>query len=73
MVIFMDEKRGSGQPFEGLQHALETGRLATTGTAPRLRSYDPDYQDTGLADREARIRFGSRTAVPAIRRTKPRA
>lgn len=69
-----DRLAGEGQPFAGLQRALENGRLsAGRASAPRARQYIPDYIATGSTDREARVRFGANTTEPQYRRTGPRA
>lgn len=70
-------ERGDGmdasQPFSGLQHALDSGRLKVGTPEARVRRYIPDYQQTSVVGREERIRSGSGSAEPQHRRPGPRA
>jgi hypothetical protein len=60
-------------PFAGLQRALDEGRLSVRADeAPRSRCYIPDFPQASVADREARIRFGSASPVPEFRRPNAR-
>lgn len=69
-----DRAAGDGQPFAGLQRALENGRLKVgTLSASRTRRYIADYADASAVGRDDRIRFGSDTAQPEYRRPGPRA
>lgn len=69
-----DRLAGEGQPFAGLQRALENGSLSVGhASALRVRRYIPDYVETSSASREARVRFGQDTAEPQYRRLGPRA
>lgn len=69
-----DRLAGEGQPFAGLQRALENGRLSIgSASAPRAHRYIPDYTDIISTNREARVRFGRDTAEPQFRRPGPRA
>lgn len=68
-----DRVSGGGQPFAGLQRALETGRLSVGGSGPRIREYMPDYVHSSAVSREERVRFGSGTPEPQYHRPGPRA
>jgi antitoxin (DNA-binding transcriptional repressor) of toxin-antitoxin stability system len=68
-----DRLAGSGQPFAGLQRALESGRLSVGTSGPRIREYMPDYLHSSEVGREERVRFGSRTPEPQYHRPGPRA
>ena len=69
----VDRAAGTGQPFAGLQRALDSGRLAVGAPDPRMRRYIPDYQEASAVSREERLRFGGGTAEPRYRRPGPRA
>lgn len=69
-----DLPKSEGQPFEGLQRALEAGRLSVQpDDSPRVREYFPDYTSTSSVQREERIRFGGTSPQQAFWRTQPRA
>jgi hypothetical protein len=70
----VDRVAGAGQPFSGLQRALDSGRLSL-GTTPavRARQFITDYAHSGGLSREVRVRFGSDTDEPQYRRPGPRA
>jgi hypothetical protein len=56
-------------PFAGLQRALDEGRLTLRDEeAPRPRRYIPDIPLRSTTDREGRIRFGSASRIPELRR-----
>jgi hypothetical protein len=64
-----------GEPFSGLQSALEAGLLDVTPSEPRrARRVIPGYSAFGSHGREERIRIGARgNAEPERRRQSPRA
>jgi hypothetical protein len=69
----VDRAAGTGQPFAGLQRALESGRLRVGTREPRIREYMPDYRHSSAVSREERVRFGGGTVEPQYHRPGPRA
>jgi hypothetical protein len=69
----MERRVDTQPPFAGLQRTLDQGQLGINPDASnRLRRYDPNWTGLSLVVRESRIRWGSASQIPELRRQTPR-